>query len=241
MCDYIIKHYWGEETAKVVVEPNWITTSDNKDLTKEQQNIKELVNNKIFERYNSLTRERLKSETIDNYLISYKYHKKKDPDPKRKRMVTDMTICIKRKVSFIPYVFGIVGIGLFCAIGYLYLLQPKLSNNNETKEIKIDISKKNVIKKEEKVIPKKIVKTLKQKICEKDIIKSLKNDGRCFEQYIFKKCNNNISVSYNIWLKTADIECSVIDNLKKDEDYRSFIKNHKKLKTDLDKFMQKGE
>ncbi len=241
MCKYIIKHYWDDDTFDATLEPEWISSS--KVLNAEEQEVKKLVNKLLSgTNYNNLSRDKPKNEIIDGFELTYTYRDKKLPHPSIERMVTDITICITKKVNYLPYIFVVGIITIFLSLAFIVL-----KNNDKSKsEIKIEVKQqenksikvdKTIAKQEKQKVIKKVTIS---PICRNDDI-NIPSPEKCYQIFIKEKCTQKSSISYDKWLSSnSPSECTYINNSSVDEDLKTFIKSlkNKKIKKNFKKFIE---
>jgi len=206
MRSYIIKHYWDIESKSATLEPKWLS-NNTQNLTKEQQEIKELYKQTIgnARRYEDLSTNEIAEEIIDNYCIHYIYRHKLDPlakDKSKARRVTDIEMRISKCKKPINYILiistGIVllGIGI-----YLYLDNPQsLGEKHKSHTIF------NIVKKDKKL-----------EICLNGnplYVKEPSKKGleQCWQRYIYDKCQHKTTDSFQkYWNTIQESDCTFED------------------------------
>lgn len=224
MCKFIIKHFWNEE-AKATITPSWVSSSD-KNLNQEQEEVKSIAK-AIFKDYIKIAREKPEILKFGDYIVKLSYKTKKDPDPTRNRMVTDITLCINKKFNKKPFFITGISILILGIIGFFINFKSneshKPKNIQQTKKIEHKEIKQSNIEKQKKEINKFDEKY--SSICKIPFNKI--EQQKCYAIFIKNKCKNqNLTLSYDNWLNNNDYQtCKWVTNLKTDDDFNDFIKN----------------
>lgn len=222
MCEYIIKHYWSKKTHSATLEPNWLSSGEK--LTREQRKIKELYLQTIASStyYNRLAQSKISGEAIGDYNIKYTYISKDDPLnlESKSRQVTDITMCITKKKSWVSLMVYGIAAGIIFLILYFFFFQPPDKKLKIQSPISKDTNKTNTQIVNSKPENKKVSESqeLKNIICSYSDLNVDLPDKECWQYYVYVRCRSKIDKSYEEWLKESEEpECTSVTEFEIDE------------------------
>ena len=211
MCDYIIKHYWDENTNSATLKPEWLTSGES--LSKDQEKIKTIYLQTLGDAsyYNNLSKMKPTEEDFSDYVVSYTYKDKVDPLHKgtKSRNATDITMCINKKkknmyggknviVVLIVVILLILGWQSF-SDNQKIIVKTKESANPQEKHREVRSSIKNVERKKDTVL---------SNVCNEESSNlRVKNPEKCWEYYVMKRCNGKTDDSFKEWFKRNENIC----------------------------------